>query len=92
MGLPALAACQPTLTLHDGPRIKIGEPYGPFSGRIDHDAAIADAHATDDPKRRQSGNDERSRLVSPRQLDDPVDDEHDAEHCRRVEGEHVAVA
>ncbi|HEX5588097.1 MAG TPA: MaoC/PaaZ C-terminal domain-containing protein [Acidimicrobiia bacterium] len=31
------------------PRIKIGEHYGPSSGRIDHDAAIAYAHATDDP-------------------------------------------
>ena len=31
------------------PRIKIGERYGPFVGRIDHDAAIAYACATNDP-------------------------------------------
>jgi len=31
------------------PRIKIGEHYGPFSGRIDHDAALAYARATNDP-------------------------------------------
>src|SRR6266700_1573954 len=31
------------------PRIKIGERYGPFSGRIDHDAALAYACATNDP-------------------------------------------
>jgi acyl dehydratase len=32
-----------------GPRIRIDEPIGPFEGRIDADAAIAYARATDDP-------------------------------------------
>jgi acyl dehydratase len=31
------------------PRVKIGERYGPFEGRIDADAALAYARATNDP-------------------------------------------
>jgi len=31
------------------PRIKIGDRYGPFEGRIDHDGVLAYALATDDP-------------------------------------------